>query len=189
MCQSFIDEREPTTDPRLPYLVAETEDGSIYGSVPGGQDETASWPGDYLAAPDAPVVLMSYAEVKFIEAEALLASDPAGAAEAFNEAVLASVTKITGEDGTEWMDANNITASAGNITLENIIMQKRIALAGQIQPFSDWRRTGIPELEMSIGATKTEIPRRFPYSQDEMIYNPDNVPSIGSIIDPVWWDE
>jgi hypothetical protein len=75
-----------------------------------------------------------------------------------------------------------------SITLEMIMMQKRHALVGQAQLFADWRRTGIPTLDLAIGATKTEIPRRLPYPQDETIYNP-NVPSIGSIIDPVWWDE
>ena len=96
---------------------------------------------------------------------------------------------MTGVADQTWMDDNNITATAAGITLEKIMEQKRVALIGQIQPFSDWRRTGYPMLSLATGATKTEIPRRFPYSQDESIYNPDNVPSIGSITDPVWWDE
>jgi hypothetical protein len=87
------------------------------------------------------------------------------------------------------MAANIDNISAGSLTLEDIIMQKRLATVGQVQPFSDWRRTGIPTLDLVIGATKTEVPRRFPYAQNAIIYNPDNVPSIGSIIVPVWWDE
>lgn len=193
MCQTFVDELNATADPRLAYYAAPNPDAAddvIVGSAPGAADETASFPGSYQTSEDSPIVLISYAEVKFIEAEALLmTSDPEGAATAFNDAVLASLAKVTGTADQEWMDANNITANSGNITLEKIITQKRIALIGQIQPFSDWRRTGIPSLALATGATKTEIPRRFPYSQDESIYNPDNVPSIGSITDPVWWDE
>jgi Starch-binding associating with outer membrane len=192
-CQTFLDELNSTADPRLPFYAAphpDAEDDVIVGSAPGVSDEFASYIGTYQAAQDAPVVLMSYAEVKFIEAEALfMTSDPDGAALAFNAAVLASLEKVTGVADQDWMDANNITASAGNISLESIILQKRIALVGQVQPFSDWRRTGIPTLAIASFATKTEIPRRFPYSQDESIYNPDNVPSVGSIIDPLWWDQ
>ena len=192
-CQTFLDELNATADPRLAFYASphpDAADDVITGSAPGAINENASFIGDYQAAQDAPVVLISYSEVKFIEAEALfMTGDAAGAADAFNAAVLASLERVTGAADQEWMDANNITANAGNIDLETIIMQKRHALVGQIQPYSDWRRTGIPTLTLSIGATKTEIPRRFPYSQDESIYNPDNVPSIGSIIDPVWWDQ
>lgn len=190
ICQTFLDELEATSDPRLEYYAELTDDDVFVGSAPGAADESASVPGTYQASEDSPVVLISYAEVKFIEAEALfMTSDPDGAADAYNEAVLASLSKVTGDADQDWMDDNNITASAAGISLEDIIEQKRVALIGQIQPFSDWRRTGIPTLALASDATKTEIPRRFPYSQDESIYNPDNVPSIGSIIVPVWWDE
>lgn len=190
VCQTFLDELSATSDPRIPFYLAENEDGELVGCVLGSQNESASWPGDYMAAEDASVVLMSYAEVKFIEAEALLQTgDSDGAATAYNAGVLASLEKVTGTADQDWMDANNVSKTGASITLTDIIMQKRAALVGQIQPFSDWRRTGIPTLTMAPSATKTEIPRRFPYSQDETIYNPDNVPSIGSIIDPVWWDQ
>lgn len=193
MCATFVEELNATADPRLAFYGApnaNAEDDVIVGSAPGAADENASVPGSYQAGPTSSVVLISYAEVKFIEAEALLmTSDPDGAADAYNAAVLASLEKVTGVADQDWMDTNNITATAAGISLEQIIAQKRIALISQIQPFSDWRRTGFPVLTLATGATKTEIPRRFPYSQDESIYNPDNVPSIGSIIDPVWWDQ
>ncbi|MEN8158000.1 MAG: SusD/RagB family nutrient-binding outer membrane lipoprotein [Bacteroidota bacterium] len=190
ICQTFLDELEANTDPRIPFYVAENDDLELIGSPPASGTESASWPGDYMAAEDASTVLISYAEVKFIEAEALLQTgDAAGAAAAYNAAVLASVAKVTGEDGQTWMDDNNITKNDASIDLESIIMQKRHALVGQVQPFSDWRRTGIPNLTVIAGATKTEIPRRFPYSQDEIIYNEANIPPVGSIIVPVWWDE
>ena len=150
---------------------------------------SASYPGPYQASDDSPTVLISYAELKFIEAEAAFqTSDPVRAVAAYKAGVAASVLKVTGDANQAWSDANIETEIDATITLEKIIMQKRHALVSQVQPFSDWRRTGIPSLSMAIGTTKTEIPRRFPYPQDEIIYNP-NVPSIGSIIDPVWWDQ
>ncbi len=189
MCQVLIDELEATADPRIPFYAAPDGDGNYTGSVPGGENASASWPGPYQTSDDSPTVLISYAELKFIEAEAAFQTgDAVRAAVAYKAGVAASVLKVTGDANQAWLDANIETETDVSITLEKIIMQKRHALVSQVQPYSDWRRTGIPSLSMAIGSTKTEIPRRFPYPQDEIVYNP-NVPSIGSIIDPVWWDQ
>ena len=189
MCQTFLDELESTSDPRISFLYGADDEGGISGSTPNGENETASPPGSYLAEQATPIVLISYAEVKFIEAEAaLMSSDPDRAVQAYKDAVTASLEQIAGEVDADWFATVIDSESAGTITLEKIIMQKRIALVGQIQPFSDWRRTGIPTLALVPDATKTEIPRRFPYAQSELIYNTDNVPAVGSIIVPVWWD-
>ena len=189
MCQTFLDELEATGDPRIPFLFGPDDDGGLSGSTPGGELEAASPPGEYLASQTSPINMISYAEVKFIEAEAaLMSTDPDRAVTAYIEAVRASLDQIVGEVDLDWMSTYIESESAGTLTLEKIIMQKRVALAGQIQPFSDWRRTGFPSMVLATGATKTEIPRRFPYAQGEMIYNTDNVPAVGSIIVPVWWD-
>jgi hypothetical protein len=190
MSQTLLDEMEATSDPRIPYYFAEDAEGGISGSIPGSENENASGPGVFIAGQTTPSYMMTYTELKFIEAEAaFMTNDKPRAYAAFVEGVSASLEKVTGDVDADWMAANIDNISAGSLTLEDIIMQKRIATVGQVQPFSDWRRTGIPTLDLVIGATKTEIPRRYPYAQNAIIYNPDNVPSIGSIIVPVWWDE
>lgn len=190
MSQTLLDELEANSDPRIPYYFALNADDEIVGSIPGSENEDASGPGDFFAGATAPSILMSYAELKFIEAEAaLMTSDGQRAVDAYKAGVAASLEKVTGDVDADWMAANIDFETAGSITLEKIIMQKRFATVGQVQPFSDWRRTGIPTLNMVIGSSKTEIPRRYPYAQNAVIYNPDNLPSVGSIIVPVWWDE
>lgn len=190
MNQTFLDELEATGDPRIPFYFGENSDGEISGSPTGQQVETASPPGSYLASQTSSIVMMSYAELKFIEAEAALQSGSGvRAAEAYKEAVAASLEQVTGEVDADWMAANIDGENENTLTLEDIIMQKRAALVGQIQPFSDWRRTGIPTLSLAPDATQTAIPRRYPYAQDEIIYNPDNIPAVGSVLVPVWWDE
>jgi len=188
MCQTFLDELEATGDPRISFLFDPDDDGGISGSTPGDELESASPPGVYLASQTSPINMITYAELKFIEAEAALSTDADRAVDAYIEGVRASLDQIVGEVDAAWMGTYIESESAGTLTLEKIIMQKRVALVGQIQPFSDWRRTGFPSMELATGATKTEIPRRFPYAQGEMIYNADNVPAVGSIIVPVWWD-
>jgi hypothetical protein len=190
MSQTFLDELEATSDPRIPFYFGENADGEISGSPVGQQDETASPPGPYLASQTSPIVMMSYAELKFIEAEAAFQSGAGErAVEAYKAAVAASLEQVTGDVDADWMAANIDGENASTLTLEDIMMQKRAALVGQIQPFADWRRTGFPSLNLAPDATQTEIPRRYPYAQDEIIYNPDNIPAVGSIIVPVWWDE
>lgn len=189
MCQTLLDELEATSDPRIPFLFAEDAAGGFSGSEPAGQNADASWPGPYLASAASSVVMISYAEVKFIEAEAALRSGNGNrAVEAYKAGVAASMDMM-GADGADWIAANIENETAGSITLEKIIMQKRHALVGQLQPFADWRRTGIPDLTVVSGATQNAIPRRMPYPQGELIYNPDNVPDVVSVLSPVWWDQ
>ncbi|MGD0342139.1 MAG: SusD/RagB family nutrient-binding outer membrane lipoprotein, partial [Bacteroidales bacterium] len=137
---------------------------------------------------DSPVYLMSYAEVKFIEAEArykLNAGDPL-AVTAYNEGLKSSLERegVYG-DGT-WYNANKI--SAASITIEKIIDQKYLSSFLQVESWTDWRRTGYPVLTLAIGALTSEIPRRYPYPQDERLYNGDNMPAGLTLTDHVWWD-
>ncbi len=190
MCSTLLNEMEATSDPRIPFYYGDDADGGISGSDPGSENDAASLPGSHLANPTSSTYLMTYAELKFIEAEAALQTgDGARAATAYIAGVEASVDLVTGgADNAAWLDANIRTENAGSITLDKIMLQKRHALVGQLQPFSDWRRTGMPSLSLVPGATLSAIPQRFPYSQDETIYNP-NVPSIGDITVKVWWAE
>jgi len=188
MCSTLLNEMEANSDPRIPFYYGDDADGGISGSDPGSENFNASVPGEYLAGQTSPTYLMSYAELKFIEAEAAWQTgDSSRAVIAYKDAVAASVLEVTGDANTSWLDTYINIENAGTMTLEKIIMQKRHALVGQLQPYSDWRRTGLPELLPEPGARHPAIPQRFPYPQDEILYNKDNVPDIGSIIEPVWW--
>jgi hypothetical protein len=70
-------------------------------------------------------------------------------------------------------------------------MQKYIANFGQVQPYNDYRRTGIPNDLEPVATATTPMPRRFPYPQDEITYNP-NVEALWQIsvflTTNVWWD-
>ena len=189
MCATFIDMLQATNDPRLPYYAEQDGDGNYTGSGPGAEDASASYPGSFNASEVSPVILISYMEVKFIEAEAnFQLVNPVDALAAYKEAVAASVLKVTGAANVAWLDANINNETGGTLTLEKIMLQKYMALYSQNQPYFDWRRTGFPVLSLAAGAKTSEIPRRFPYSQNEIDYNPDNVPTV-VITGRVWWDQ
>jgi hypothetical protein len=188
MCSTLLNEMDSLDDPRIPLYYSEDESGGISGSQPGYEQDGASLPGPFLAAKDAPTCLMSHAELKFIEAEAaFMTGDKERAARAYKTGVAASLLHVTGEEQEAWLDSYINTETAATITLEKIILQKRHALVGQLQPYSDWRRTGIPELLPGPYAFLEEIPQRFPYAQDEILLNAENVPGVESLLVPVWW--
>ena len=171
-----------TNDPRLAVYY----DG-IVGSAAGESNSAASGIGVNYASTDSPVYLMSFAELKFIEAEASFkTNDIPRAVSAYNAGLRASLDR-EGVYNATWYTANSITALT--ITLEKIINQKYLSSFLQIETFSDWRRTGYPTLALAQGAITTEIPRRLPYPQDERLYNGINEPTGITITSHVWWDK
>ncbi len=176
------------TDPRLAVYAKPLEDGSYVGHPAGDPLDDASQVGEYFAKADASVMLISYVELKFIEAEAnfQLGNLPE-AATAYNDAVKASLAKYGVSDAT-W-EANNAAETDATISLETIMTGKYIATFLQDETFVDWRRhDNIVGLSLAANANETEIPRRFPYPTNERIYNSANMPEYGSITNRVWWD-
>ncbi len=185
MGATLIDLLASNDDPRLPFYAEMDADGNYTGSTPGGQNDAASKPGENIAGFDASTKLMTYSELKFIEAEAKLALGQAGAQEAYEAAVAASVLRVTGEANQAWLDAN---INGVPVSLEGIMTQKYIDGVATNQPYADWRRTGLPALELAEGAVIPNIPTRFPYAQSELDYNSENVPAV-TISDKLWWDQ
>jgi hypothetical protein len=171
-----------TGDPRQAVYF----DGTV-GSGPGELNADAATIGSAYASAETPVYLMSYVELKFIEAEArfrLNPSDPLAVA-AYNDGLEASLEREGVFDAT-WYNANMITS--GTISLEAIMNQKYLSSFLQIETWTDWRRTGYPTLSLADGAVTTEIPRRLPYPDDERLYNGENMPTGLTITSRVWWD-
>lgn len=172
-----------TGDPRrIAYF-----DGNT-GSVSGVPNPSAAVISPAYSSANSPVSLISYSEIKFIEAEArykINASDPL-AADAYNEGLKASLQRegVYG-DGT-WYNAHKVDAAS--ITLEKIMTQKYLSSFLQIETWTDWRRTGFPVLTLATGAMINQIPRRYPYPDDERLYNGENMPAGLTITDHVWWD-
>jgi len=185
MASPFVEMLVDLDDPRLPFYVAENGNGEYRGTVIGAQDETASHPGSYVADATASSVMMSFAELKFIEAEAhFQLGHTTDANTAFEAAVKASVERVTGSWDQEWFDAG---LGSQTLTLDLIMTQKYIATFGSNQAYADYRRTGLPVIQPHSDGYLPALPRRYPYSQNEIDYNGANVPSV-TISDRLWWD-
>jgi len=216
--QTFIDllkNRVETgvDDPRLPFYVTDNivnnvaqkdADGQYRGTPYGATAATpnASRLGPYVNRPDAPTNIITYTEVKFIEAEAnLRLSEFAAAANAFNTAVKSSIQRVTGaaDPAYEAKFASETAETMQVNGLEKLFTEKYIALFLEAEAWTDWRRSipagapgnvsGIPRLNPAPNnETGGVFPRRFLYPQSELVNNAANVPNA-SLTDRVFWDK
>jgi hypothetical protein len=185
MCATLVDLMKELEDPRLPAFATLDDTLGYSGNLPGKEFYSGiSFPGPLYASAGSPVPLALYPEQKFIEAEAALDTDPGRAAAAFNEAVAASL-EMFGVDEPAYLQAN-ASETAATISLEKIMTQKHMALYTMPEIFSDWRRTGLPELTPVEGFD--QIARRFPYPSQEQQLNAANCPDGITVFDRVFWD-
>lgn len=147
-------------------------------------DETGYW-----TRKISPVAFAQFTEGRFLISEAFYMSGDELAAQAvLKDAIEASLTKywVDPSSVSGWLNAikADIDTKTGADLLEFIMMEKYKHMFCQLESWTDWRRTGYPQLTPTIGS---EIPRRYPYPQYERDYNGDNTPVV-QIFDRVWWD-
>jgi hypothetical protein len=174
------------SDPRLIVYFGLNADGYYSGSAPGSENISASPIASKYNSPYAPYTLASYTEQMFIEAEVFFMNGlSADAINSYNEGLKSSLikNKVYNES---WYNANKLT---NEITLEQIMTAKYIALFLNPEVWTDWRRTGFPSLTVAENNfTEGNIPRRLPYPSEEYRLNPNNVPPAVPIYQPLWWD-
>lgn len=157
----------PGDSDRFTFYFTPYSDGS-------GHAPNVSTTGVY--AETASMNIISYEEVKLIEAEAANRTGDAGDIAAFNE--------VRGHLASQYGGSFPDTASASGSTalLMEILEEKYITLIGELQPFHDIRRTAnmlnVPPKTGSV------IPQRFIYPQVEIDAN-SNVPTpLPGLFDP-----
>lgn len=183
--QQLVNMLKETNDPRLPRLVKMNTNNEYVGSLPGESKFEASLRGNAVAGRYAPIVFLSYPELKFLQAEAFYRyGEQAMADQAYTEGVKASLEWF-GAENPQWVQEH---AYKENVSLQQIIEAKYIALFMQQEVWADYRRTGFPEL-IPFEEVSEEIPRRKLYPEDELTHNPHNVYQDETIFDRVWWDD
>jgi hypothetical protein len=196
MSKAMVDTLASLSDPRLQIYAAPAVTDGLYRGLPngltppevGGAFTTAgafSTIGTYFLQPGTPSVLMSAAEVRFLAAEAAargwIAADPAVL---YREGIDASLEQYGISDATAYLAQPRVAYTG----LQSIWLQKWIALfmAGP-EAFTEFRRTGAPNLQLAAEAAIPSFPARMPYPPEEALYNPDNYPEEVDITTPVWF--
>lgn len=213
-----------TMDPRMPLLVdmrtyssagitgsQPTTAAGYAGTVNGSGSGSGSKIGTefFYSNPSAPTVILSYAEAKFMEAEAqfLLAGGTptsvgsnATAYAAYKTGITANMTKlgVISSLQTAYLSDTSIDKGAAALELKDIMRQKFISLYLNPETFNDYRRYDfstnvfkgltIPVNTDPINGGKWI--RRFVYSTNERGSNAANYSAnFKPMISPVWWDK
>jgi hypothetical protein len=200
---TLVDTLKALADPRLPLYARPNANGEYVGTPNGTMEDRplaeVSNIGPAYASADAPAVIMEYAEVLFLQAEAAergwIAGDPA---DLYARGIAAAMERlgVPQADIDAYLAGPRVVYAGGQAGLEQIALQKWIALFGNgPEAFAEWRRTGIPELQPGPDAQNDgRIPVRLHYPARELLLNRAEVEAAiarqggATINSPVWWD-
>ncbi|SIN83822.1 SusD/RagB family nutrient-binding outer membrane lipoprotein [Algoriphagus halophilus] len=193
----------PTVDPRLKLMVGTTDEGEFIGTVNGaGRGDAPEQgarstliEGQFYTSTQAPLLIATYAELKFIEAEAAFESDKATAYEAYLEGINAhmDMLSVDQDEKAAYLADPSVSMGADALTLDDIFKEKYVALFLHPETWNDARRfdygyknmTTPENLNPDLGG---EFIRRLAYPDSEVSRNGNNVPSV-SLLDRIWWDQ
>lgn len=201
----------PFEDPRLPIIVPEAVNGGYHGVVTGrGLDGLPSEDfslgnGGFYTSATSPTYMMTYSEVKFIEAEARYRKgDLPGAYAALRAGVEADLEKleVTSDQINAYLNQLDTAFGGANITMSAIMVQKYIANMLNPETWVDMRRMDYssaiypglqrPEnvnLDLFPGADDWIQAMMYEYNEEDRNYvnMPDNSPNI-RLTTPLWWN-
>lgn len=174
-------------------------EGGIYGSANNFSDFTQI--GEILHTPDFPGILMTYAEVEFLMAEAAARGGyavPGTAADHYHAGIEASFNQwgLSDAMAAEYIAQPNVNYNtAPGDYKQKIGLQMWLALYNQgFEAWSTWRRLDFAGLTPPPGMVIADIPLRFTYPLEEAQLNRPNYTAAGTAIGgdlvttPLFWD-
>lgn len=201
--KTLTDKLNSLGDTRIGVFAQPNGQGAYEGHPNGLPDgiattylSSSSQIGTFFLDRAAPSVIMSYAELQLILAEAALDGDLAGDAQAYYEnGIKASFNQFKAT-----MPADYLT-KAGPATKENILTQKWMALYGQgLEAWTEYRRTGYPVLPpadpRAVFLNDGVMPTRLMFPGSEYSLNKESLDGgiglLGGADDmktKLWWAE
>lgn len=193
--------RKGVMDPRLTLYTDTTRFGDFRGTPNGRgrigtgttRDESYLTTNDYYSSDNAPLFVITYEEIKMIEAEAALrANNRTRAYNAYNMAIMAHMTKVGVSDAnrTTYMSNAAIAVGEAGLTLPIIFREKYLLMFLHPESWVDARRFDFayPGFTLPIGALLTEPIRRVDWPDSERQRNTNNVPAVPVLSEKLWFD-
>lgn len=210
LSRRFIEMMRPNNDPRL-SVYADTTNADVdtvtnnnydyvglpYGRPEGGNTNDYSLLGADIHEQDAPVYLVTYAEILFAKAEAAQRGwTNESAATNYNSAIEASIKQWTGSDSgvQNYLSQSDVAYDPSN-GIKMIANQRYIHLFMHgYEAWAEWRRTGYPE--NMVNPQGRDVPLRQSYTSDEALNNTQNYNDAvdrqfggdDTIYGRLWWD-
>jgi hypothetical protein len=149
----------------------------------------------YYSSTNSPLFIITYEELKFIEAEAALrANDKARAYAAYIEGIMANMNKMGVSTASRDAYVNHASVSVGqaNITPDLIFKEKYKALFLNPETWNDARRYNYQykDFTLPLNAVAGNFIRRMVYPNVETSRNGANVPGgVTDVTQKLWWDQ
>jgi hypothetical protein len=206
LSKQFVDALNGATfgifDPRLRKIASITKFGDYRGTANGAgrigtgtnQEESYLWIEGFYSRGNAPLLLVTYAEMKFIEAEAAMsAGNKPRAYAAYIEGIKAHMDKLGVSEADKLTYVNNPSVSVGeaNITRDLIFKEKYVAMFLNPEAWVDARRFNYQykNFKLPQGAVLNTFIRRLAYPTVETSRNGANVPNVGKLDERLAFDE
>jgi Starch-binding associating with outer membrane len=189
-------------DPRLPLTASLTQFGDYRGTRNGGdrvgtgtdmEESYISLTG-YYSSTSSPLYIITYEEMKFIEAEVTFRSgDLPGAYEAYLAGIKANMDKmgVTASARDIYINDPSVSVGEDKITLGLIFKEKYKALFLMPVTWDDARRFdyGYQGFQLPLNVATSTFIRRLVYPTVETSRNGANVPAVTDVTQKLWWDQ
>jgi hypothetical protein len=190
-------------DPRIEKITDKTVNNDYKGTVNGQgnvggnntvKDETYISLNSPLTGDNSPLLIATYAEVKFIEAEAAFrAGDRARAYNAYLTGIRANMDKygVAAAARDAYLANPAVSASAATLTLDLIFKEKYVVTYLNPEAWNDARRYDYKykDFGLPVNAALPTFIRRAAYPNGETTKNGVNVPTEVALSTPLWWDK
>jgi hypothetical protein len=189
-------------DPRLRRYTDTTRFGDYRGTPNGrgrigtgtNREECYLTINNYYSADAAPLFIITFEEIKMIEAEAALRSgNRTRAYAAYLSGITAHMTKVgvSATDRNTYLAHASVAVGEANLSLSNIFREKYIVTFLHPEAWVDARRFDFAYTGWTppVGALLTEPIRRADYPSSEASRNNANVPQVPSLADRLWFDK
>ena len=207
LSEQIVDYMNGTTfgvvDPRLDFYTDPNEAGEYVGTENGagrGGDppegvRVTLTTDTYYASRTAPILIATFFEQKFIEAEAAFrAGDRSRAYEAYLEAIVAHMDKlgVAESEKEAYLNHPSVDPGPSGLTLDDIFQEKYVAMFLHPESWVDVRRHDYDYVDMDVPANLNPqlngaFIRRLAYPDSETQRNGANVPDV-QLGDRLWWD-
>jgi hypothetical protein len=195
-------------DPRMEFMFSKTQQGTFRGTTNGAGrdpdvvdlrlDASTLVESTFYANRISPVMVMTFAEQKFIEAEAYLAKGAAFKPQAY-AAYIAGITahmnmlNVAAADRDDYINDPVVSVGDANITLDLVMKEKYVAMFLHPEAWNDARRYDFQYEDMTVPDQLNEnlggqFSRRLQYPSSEFSTNSANVPEV-TLLDRIWWDQ
>lgn len=208
LSEQFIDHLNGTSygvvDPRLKKITDPTATGTYIGTVNGagnkGPGNNTVKDENYIAlsspwtSDTSPLFIVTFAELKFIEAEAAFTTDKTRSYNAYLAGIAANMDKlqVPAAEKAAYLAEPTVAVGAAALTKELIFKEKFVATYLNPEAFNDVRRNdyNYKNFTLPVGAVLPSFIRRLDYPLvAERNKNGANVPAAVPRTTKLWWDQ